>query len=145
MGLFVHETRLLSRYRYLIDGISPQPVALSNVAQHTWLGYYIQLPPGLGPSEPDQGSGQVPEASQQTLELRLSRYVGGGLHEDVDLTNFTQRPTAFTLGLEVDADFADQAETSGDRQQHGALARHWRADNPGTWELVFDYRAQHER
>ena len=73
-GLFVHETRLLSRYRYLIDGKSPQPVALSNVAQHTWLGYYIQLPPGLDPSEPDQGSGQVPEASQQTLELRLSRY-----------------------------------------------------------------------
>ena len=36
-GLFVHETRLLSRYRYLIDGAPPQPVALSNVEQHTWL------------------------------------------------------------------------------------------------------------
>jgi hypothetical protein len=61
---------------YLIDGTPSQPVALSNVEQHTWLGYYIQLPPGLDPGEPDQGSGQVPESSQQTLELRLSRYVG---------------------------------------------------------------------
>jgi hypothetical protein len=41
-GLFVHETRLLSRYRYLIDDRLPQPVALSNVEQHTWLGYYFR-------------------------------------------------------------------------------------------------------
>src|SRR6266545_3200988 len=106
-GLFVHETRLLSRYRYLIDGTPPQPVALSNVEQHTWLGYYIQLAPGIDPGAPDRGSGQVQEATQQTLELRLSRYVAGGVHEDVDLTNFTQYPTTFTLQLEVDADFAD--------------------------------------
>ena len=43
-GLFVHQTRLLARYRYLIDGRRPRPVALSNVEQHTWLGYYIALP-----------------------------------------------------------------------------------------------------
>src|SRR5262245_40249096 len=36
-GLFIHQTRMLSRYRWLIDGVSPQPVALSNVAQHTWM------------------------------------------------------------------------------------------------------------
>jgi glycogen debranching enzyme len=142
-GLFVHETRLLSRYRYLIDGMPPQPVALSNVEQHTWLGYYILLPPGINPGAPDRGSGRVQEATQQTLELRLSRYVGGGLHEDVDLTNFTQRPTAFVLQLEVDADFADQAETSGERQQHGQVARQWRAVGQGAWELIFDYHAEH--
>lgn len=34
-GLFVHETRLLSRYRWLIDGQRPRPVVLSNVEQHT--------------------------------------------------------------------------------------------------------------
>ncbi len=27
-GLFAYETRMLSRYRYLIDGESPTPVAL---------------------------------------------------------------------------------------------------------------------
>jgi hypothetical protein len=33
-GLFVHQTRLVSRYRYLIDGRPPRIVAGSNVAQH---------------------------------------------------------------------------------------------------------------
>jgi glycogen debranching enzyme len=142
-GLFVHETRLLSRYRYLIDGQPPQPVARSNVEQHAWLGYYIVFPPGLDAGPPDQGSGQVEQASQQTLELRLARYVGGGLHEDVDLTNYTQHPIAFTLELEVDADFADQAETNGKRQQRGTLTRGWRDADAGAWELIFDYHAEH--
>src|SRR6266478_4028529 len=64
-GLFVYETRLLSRYRYLINGQSPLPVALSNVEQHSWLGYYISVPPGRPSEEADQGSGMVQEASQQ--------------------------------------------------------------------------------
>src|SRR5215210_57902 len=78
-GLFVYETRLLSRYRYLIDGQPPQPNACSNVEQHSWLGYYITLPPGMTTGQKDQGSGQVPQATEQALELRLSRYVGGGV------------------------------------------------------------------
>jgi glycogen debranching enzyme len=142
-GLFVHQTRLLSRYRYLIDGQPPQPVVLSNVEQHSWLGYYIQLPPNLETGEPDTGSGQMQEVSQQTLELRLSRYVGAGIHEDVDLTNFTQQPTSFQLALEVDADFADQIETKGERQQCGEITCEWREAGDGVWELVFDYQAEH--
>ena len=47
-------------------------------------------------------------ASEQTLELRLSRYVGGGLHEDVGPHELQPAPTAFELELELDADFADQ-------------------------------------
>lgn len=142
-GLFVHQTRLLSRYRYLIDGRAMLPVVLSNYEQHNWLGYYIMLPPGVTTREPDQGSGQMQELSQQTLELRLSRYVGEGIHEDVDLTNFTQQTTRFQLELEIDADFADVVETKGDRQQFGDLRREWREADNG-WELVFDYKAEHE-
>ncbi|HEX6293121.1 MAG TPA: glycogen debranching N-terminal domain-containing protein, partial [Herpetosiphonaceae bacterium] len=141
-GLFVHQTRLLSRYRYLIDDRPPIPVVLSNVEQHSWLGYYIALPPGFDSGEQDQGSGQVEQISQQTLELRLSRYVGAGMHEDIDLTNFTQQPTSFELALEVDADFADQAETKGERQQQGRIDRTWRELGGGAWELSFDYQVE---
>jgi glycogen debranching enzyme len=140
-GLIVHQTRLLSLHRYLINGDEPRPVALSNVEQHTWLGYYIALPPGVR-EERDYGSGQMEAVSQQTVELRLSRYVGDGLHEDVDLTNFTQRRTAFTLTLEADADFADIDETKGGRQQEGELAREWSAGDDAH-ELRFDYKAEH--
>jgi glycogen debranching enzyme len=142
-GLFAHETRLLSRYRYLINRRLPQPNALSNVEQHSWLGYYIILPPGFTAGPPDEGSGQVQQVSQQTLELRLSRYVGEGVHEDVDLTNFTQQPTAFRLELDVDADFADLSEISGRRRQRGRISRRWVMAEDGVWELIFHYHAEH--
>jgi hypothetical protein len=44
-GLFVHETRLLSRLPYLINDGPPCPAALSNVEPNTWRGYCIALPP----------------------------------------------------------------------------------------------------
>jgi glycogen debranching enzyme len=140
-GLLVHQTRLLSLYRYLIDGKPPRPVAFSNVEQHTWLGYYIALPPGIE-EERDSGSGQMATISQQTVELRLSRYVGDGLHEDVDITNFTQQRTAFALTLETDADFADVDETKGYRQQKGEIRREWHQVAEES-ELHFDYTARH--
>jgi hypothetical protein len=78
-GLFVAEKRVLSRLRYLIDGKPPTPSVLSNVEQHSFLGYYIALAPGINPGEPDRGSGHVPPESVQTLELRVFRVVGDGL------------------------------------------------------------------
>jgi glycogen debranching enzyme len=143
-GLFVHRTRLLSRYRYLIDGEHPLPAALSNVEQHSWLGYYITHAPGVSPDEDDRGSGLVRSLTQQTLELRLARYVGEGFHEDVDLRNFTREPSTFRLELEIDADFADVEETVRGREQHGRTTRTWRElPAEGRWELVFDYEAEH--
>src|SRR4051794_32033321 len=76
MGLFVDETRLLSRYRYSINGQPFSPIVMSAVSPHRSLGYYIALPPGFASGQPDTGSGEVPPASQQSLELRLSRSVG---------------------------------------------------------------------
>src|SRR5919199_366451 len=115
-GLFVYQTRLLSRYRY-----------------------FITLAPGVDPGPPDQGSGLMQAVTEQTLELRLSRYVGAGVHEDVDLTNFAREAVGFDLELEVEADFADQEETVRERRQHGMIERRWRG---GRGELSFDYRAE---
>ncbi|MFN3326378.1 MAG: glycogen debranching N-terminal domain-containing protein [Bryobacteraceae bacterium] len=140
---FFHETRLLSRYRYLIDGRPLKAVALSNIQQHSWLGYYITFPPGAAAGEPDRGSGSMQPDSEYTVELRLSRYIGGGFHEDVDLRNFTRETSRFDLTLQVDADFADLIETKGERQQFGELRREWRQQEEGVWELSFDYRAEH--
>src|SRR5205085_5163810 len=140
-GLFAHETRVLSRYRYLIDGEPPFPVALSNVEPHSWLGYYILLPPGARVGPPDEGSGHMRQETEQTLELRVARFVGDGVHEDIDLTNYSGQPTAFEFAIEVDADFADLAETRGSRRQRGEVARRWRDED---YKLTFDYRAAHD-
>src|SRR5205814_658133 len=104
-GLFFGETRLLSRYRYFVDGKTPETVAVSNFEQHSWLGYYIFPPPGLIWKE-DTGSGEMEAASEETVELRVSRAVGLGVHEDIDFTNFSQEPARFVFEIELDGDFA---------------------------------------
>ena len=102
-GLFVGETRLLLRYRYFVDGKAPETVAVSNVEQHSWLGYYISPAPGIHWKQ-DTGSGEMEESSEETIELRVSRTVGLGVHEDIDFTNFTQRTVRFTFEIEIDSE-----------------------------------------
>lgn len=140
-GLFFGETRLLSRYRYFVDGKPPQTVAVSNVEQHSWLGYYISPAPGAKSKE-DTGSGEMEESSEKTIELKVSRTVGLGIHEDIDFTNFTQQAVKFTFEIEIDADFADQAEIFR-RKQRGKLTCRWRRISSRRAELVYDYRTSH--
>lgn len=139
-GFFVHGTRLLSRYEYLLNGRTPFPNGLSNVEQHTWLGYYVAPAPDAVDNRVIQGPGGA--TAQQTIELRLSRFVSDGLHEDVDITNFTQKAVHLTLELRLDADFADNAETKGPRQQRGTIRRRWRRAGAAR-ELRFSYDAEH--
>lgn len=139
-GLFVHETRMLSHYRWLLAGRPPQPVALSNVDPHTWLGYYVVPAPGVEQGEEDGGSGMMEAASEYPVELRIRRTAAAGVREEVRLTNHTQQATAFRLVLEADADFADLQETRRERKQTGRCERRW---DEATRTLTFDYRAEH--
>ena len=138
-GLFVHETRLLSRYRWLVDGEPPKPVTASNVSQRSWLGYYISAARG-GPVEKERDD--ISAAAQEAVELRLSRHVGGGMHEDVDVTNFARWPIELKLSLELESDFADQSETGGDRQQNGEQSTTW-LPGEDVRELRTTYQAEH--
>lgn len=138
-GLWVYQTRTLCRYRWLVNGSPPTLSAASNLQQHTWMGYYITNPPNVEETGLDEK-----DPAQQTVELRLSRYVGEGMHEDVGVTNYTQIRTPVVLELEVDADFADPSEAGGERKQKGELRRDWRKNAEGLWELEFDYQAKHK-
>ncbi|MGH2436457.1 MAG: amylo-alpha-1,6-glucosidase [bacterium] len=144
-GLYVYQTRLLSRYRYLVNGAPPDPVVGSNVSQHTWQGYYICVPPRIARPGPDTGSGRVRDIAQETLELRVSRTVGPGLQDDLVLTNWTQHRTNFRFEVELESDFADQDEVLQRRRlQRGRRTRRWSRVSDGVWELVIDYRAHHD-
>ena len=143
-GFFVNRTRLLSCYRYLINGKEPEMNVAGNVKQHSWLGYYITTSPTQKRSGDNQHSGQDQEPSQQTLELRISRHVDETVHEDIDLTNFAERNVAFRFELDVESDFADQDELqSGERQQKGELRTDWNQNPAGEWELSFGYTVEH--
>jgi hypothetical protein len=55
-GLFVCETRMLSKYRWRLNKKEPILSAASAIEQHRWLGYYVALPPdltGAGSAETD--------------------------------------------------------------------------------------------
>jgi hypothetical protein len=140
-AFFFGETSVLSRFCYFVDGKTPQTVAVSNVEQHSWLGYYIFPPPGLDWKE-DTGSGEMEAASEETIELKVSRTVGVGIHEDIDFTNFSQEAARFVFEIELDGDFADQAETFK-RKQHRELRRRWRRFSARRAELSYDYRSKH--
>src|SRR5215471_2830679 len=144
-GLFVHQARLLSRWEYRINDISPLPVALSSVQQHSWLGYYITHAPGVDPGPPDEGSGEMVSMTEETLEMKISRFMGEGLHEDVDLVNYSLQNVSFDFEVLFDADFATPTELQrGKRQQQGKLHGEWRGQvAPGRWEYFFDYQASH--
>src|SRR5215208_5752110 len=137
-GLFVRETRLLSRYEYSADGLPFETSAQSCIEPHTWLGHYILRAPAAGVGELDRGSGMVPASTEETLELRVFRRVGEGLHEDLHLTNYGRTPSAFTFGIRIEADFADYVERWGDRRQRGTASTGW---NAGARTVTLAYEA----
>lgn len=137
-GLYVYDTRVLCRYLWKMNGKPPAFSCGSNVDQSTWLGYFVQAP---------ENCKQTPAGEcnpmEETVELRLTRSVGEGMHEDVHLTNHTQIATKVKLELEFEIDFASQTEAEQGRKQHGKLDVQQQQPRPGVWELRAEYEAEH--
>lgn len=137
-GLFVYQTRMLSQYRWTLDGKQPKLSTQSAVEQYSWLGYYYEAPINCK----DTPTGEC-NPLQETIEVKISRVVGEGMHEDVEVTNHTQISTSVTLGLEVAADFASHSEVKNGRKQKGDLRENWESVGPSEWRWNFDYHAEH--
>jgi N-terminal domain of (some) glycogen debranching enzymes len=103
-GLWIYQARTLSRYRWLVNGKPPQLSAFSPVNQNSSIGYYIAAPRNWKQTETKDSN-----PAQQSIELRVGRAVGDGLHEDVWLTNHTQINTVVDLALEIAPDFESPA------------------------------------
>src|ERR1700683_3123818 len=64
----------------------------------------------------------------RTLGLVIGRHVDGGLHEDIEITNNSQKPVRFNLEVAVRADFADIFEAKGDSiVRRGPIIPSWLA------------------
>ncbi|MGO9455929.1 MAG: glycogen debranching N-terminal domain-containing protein [Acidimicrobiales bacterium] len=92
-GLFVRDTRVISRLELRIDGRRLE---------------------GLAAVDPDPFSATFvsrghPAAnrSDSTLLVRRTRYVGQGMREDLELRNYGPEPSVCTIEGFIDADFAD--------------------------------------
>ena len=133
-GLYVYQTKLIDRWQYRLDGHKPLTSVVANVTQSHSIGTYIASPPGIRNTGLDED-----DPAQQTVELRLSRCVYGGFHEDVDVTNYTQNPITTELQLELHPD--DGWQTLPNPTSQGP---EWQADNGGG-TLRFGYQAAHGR
>ncbi len=64
----------------------------------------------------------------RTLGLVIGRHVDGGLHEDIEITNNSQKPVRFNLEVATRADFADIFEVKGDNiVRRGHIVTSWSA------------------
>jgi glycogen debranching enzyme len=62
----------------------------------------------------------------RTLGLVISRWIAGGLHEDLDVTNYTMKPIRFQLEVAIRCDFADLFEVKSNRiVRRGRITTEW--------------------
>src|SRR5262245_54646608 len=62
----------------------------------------------------------------RTLGLTIGRWISGGLHEDLDITNNSRKPVRFQLEIAFRCDFADVFEVkSGRIVRRGQITTEW--------------------
>ncbi|MGH8997182.1 MAG: amylo-alpha-1,6-glucosidase, partial [Acidimicrobiales bacterium] len=92
-GLFVRDTRVMSRFEILVNGAPTEP--LTAVADDPFSATFVsRCTPPAGRAD-------------STLMVFRSRYVGQGMREDLTIRNFGHEPSLCRVELFVDADFAD--------------------------------------
>jgi glycogen debranching enzyme len=92
-GLFVRDTRILSRLELRINGSRLEPLAA--VTHDPFSATFV------GRTAPQPGR------ADSTLMVFRSRHVGQGMREDLTIHNFADEPTVCLVEAFIDADFAD--------------------------------------
>jgi glycogen debranching enzyme len=115
-GVFAADTRLLSHYEISANG---QPWRRLTSSTPTYYAARIHLIN----DEFETESGVIPEG---TLGLRISRAVGDGIHEDLDVTNYGMQAVRFNLEVALRCDFADIFEVKTRKfVRRGHIATEW--------------------
>jgi glycogen debranching enzyme len=115
-GLYFLDTRLISAWSIYADG---EPWVLLNGGAIAYYAARIFLTNGDFLSR----EGLVPA---RTLSLTVSREIDGGLHEDLDITNYGAAPARFSLEVSLRCDFADTFEVKANKiVRRGQISTLW--------------------
>ncbi len=115
-GFFTRDTRLISGYELRINGRRP---LLLNSAPIQFFSARFEysneaLLDDVGPID------------RQSLSIRLDRTVDEGVHEDLDIVNYSGRPVRLTIEVSIDSDFADIFDVRSDRiVRRGQINSRW--------------------
>ena len=124
IGGFVRaDTRFVSTWVLTIDG-EPLPVLRSDAVDYYSAVFFLSNP----------ARGDLPK---NTMSVRRSRFVGGDLHEEIDIHSFSEDPLRFELRLAVGCDFADLFEIKA--QVRDRSANTTKEHDPATGTLSFRY------
>ena len=120
LGVFADDTRFVNYYAIFANG---QPWVRVTSAVTTYYAARIHLSnPPFATEEHDVPAG--------TLALVISRTVSdGGIHEDLDVTNYGQTSVRFNLEVALRSDFADLFEVKSHRfVRRGHIVTEWDAE-----------------
>ena len=118
-GLYFLDTRLISSWAMFADGV-PWTLLNGGVLAASAARVYCTNP-AIHTAE-----GTIPE---RTLGLVFGRHVDGGMHEDIDITNYGPKPVSFNLELAIRSDFADLFEVKGKSvTRRGSISTDWAND-----------------
>jgi len=100
-GLFVRDTRLISRFELSISGHVPQPLAPQSREPFACT-FLSRMPPPAG-------------FADSTLLVVRRRVLNDGMHEEITLRNMSTEPVPVSLRIGVAGDFADVFEVKEGR------------------------------
>ncbi|HSR22452.1 MAG TPA: glycogen debranching N-terminal domain-containing protein [Candidatus Eisenbacteria bacterium] len=126
-GMFHRDTRFLSRLELRVNGARLEPLAARTLDPYS-ARFVLRLP--------------WDEPVESPLVAVRSRFVGGGLHEDLDITNYGGTTAELHVELHVDADFADLFEVKLLRSRPRAGAVVTRRVIPEEGLLQLEHRAE---
>ncbi len=115
-GLYFLDTRVVSSWAIYANG---EPWQLLNGGAITHYAARISLTNRDFATE----SGTIPA---RALGLSISRWITGGMHEDLVVTNHSMNPIKFQLEIAIRSDFADIFEVKSNRiVRRGRIATEW--------------------
>ena len=133
LGLFDYDTRVLSKYRLLIDDEPPRCDARANVDSDQWIAH-LSVDRG-GPNAVG------PRLPQDALAVEIRRRVGNSMAEEIMLRNHSMAETDVMLRFEWAADFADVSEKDAAPSHNGKTTSTW---DESSGAMLFEHHAQHK-
>jgi glycogen debranching enzyme len=131
LGLYFSDTRFLSAYEFRLNHL--QPILLSASVDESYVATFQMVNPVL---LLDEGKRRIP---QQSISIRRSRFIYGGLHERIGLQNCGGEPVEIECSLRLSADFRDMFDVRGYKKQGGGSLRPTNFENQ---EVSFTYEGQ---
>ncbi len=115
-GLYFLDTRVVSSWTVYANG---EPWELLNGGPIAYFAARIFL---TNPSIATE-AGIIPP---RTLGFTIGRWIYGGMHEDLDISNNSMKPVKFQLEIAIRSDFADLFEVkSGNIVRRGRITTEW--------------------